>query len=91
MARFTLIIKPSVGAAERVELDAGDRDQALYLAEARGGDADIELWDGRTLLAEMSESTPHLWIVHSGDAASRIDAGIERTGPSGHGIAAGIG
>lgn len=91
MARFYLMIKALGTAPERVELDADDRDHALYLADGRSGDADIELWDGGNLLAEMSGKTPHLWTVRPCDGASVVGGRFEGAGTAGNGIAAGRG
>lgn len=91
MARFYLMIKSLGTATERVELAAIDRDHALYLAEGYSRDADFELWDGNNLLAEMSRTTPHLWMVRPCHGASLGSGGIERAWTAGDGIAAGHG
>lgn len=91
MARFYLLIKSPGAAPERVELDADDRDHARYLADGRSGDADIELWDGGNLLAEMSAKAPHLWMVPPCGVASVVGRCFEKAGTTGDGIAAGRG
>lgn len=64
MRRFILLIKPSdTSPCRRLEFGASDRDHALYLAESHGGDADLELWEGETLLAEMSRASRGLWVL----------------------------
>ena len=91
MARYYLMIKTLGAAPERVELDAVDRDHALYLAEGRSGDADIELWDGGNLIAQMSGTTPHLWMLRPCNGASVGSGRVEGAGTAGDGIAAGHG
>ncbi len=91
MARFYLMIKSLGAVPERVELDAVDRDHALYLAERYSRDADVELWDGSNLLAEMSRTTPHLWMVRPCNGASFGSGRVEGAGTAGDGIAAGHG
>lgn len=89
MARFYLMIKTLDAAPERVELAAIDRDHALYLAEGYSRNADVELWDGSNLLAEMSGTTPHLWMVRPCNGASVGSGRVEGAGTAVDGIAAG--
>ena len=91
MARFYLMIKTLGAAPERIELAAVDRDHALYLAEGFGRDADVELWDGNSMLAEMSGTTPHLWMLRPCNGASVGSGRVEGAGTAGNGIAAGHG
>lgn len=91
MARFYLMINTLGAAPERVELDAMDRDHALYLAEGCNRDADIELWDGSNLLAEMSGAAPHLWMLRPCNGASLGSGRVEAAGTAGDGVAAGRG
>lgn len=64
MHRFYLLVKESEAAApKRVDIDVVDRDRALHIAESYGGSANLELWEGTNLVAEMSRAAPHLWIL----------------------------
>lgn len=63
MERFILVVRHMAQPEERCAIDATDRDHALHLADLRAGDADLELWEGDRLVAEMSMAAPHLWMI----------------------------
>jgi hypothetical protein len=59
-----LLADDKAPAARRITVIAESPDHALVVAEAERMGVRAELWDGARLLARMTKTAPHLWLLH---------------------------